>query len=77
MVRLDQDQNLLLTLAPETSRPAPAPIAPASEGPAATKAGAKRDAAAPPTPNPEGAFVHKPRDGKPARPIDNADPYGP
>jgi serine/threonine protein kinase len=78
MVRLDQDQNLLLTLAPENAKQpaAPAPAAAAEPAPASAKPGAKRDAA-PAGAAPAEGFVHKPRDGKPARPIDNADPYGP
>jgi eukaryotic-like serine/threonine-protein kinase len=78
MVRLDQDQNLLITLAPESPKQASAPPTRAVEpAPTPAKAAAKRDPAAPISPASEDGFVHKPRDGKPTRPIDSTDPYGP
>jgi serine/threonine-protein kinase len=73
MVRLDQDLTLHVTLGLSTSAPSPAapPAAPA------TKSAGRRDpAAATAAPSPDD-FVHKQRDSKPARPIDNSDPYGP
>ena len=67
MVRLDQDltlrvELLVLNTLPATS--AAAKAAPRRDGPASVSA-------------PADDFVHKQRDSKPARPIDNSDPYGP
>ncbi len=81
MVRLDQDLNLLITLQREggaratpvaAAAPAPPPAAEASKS-AKPREGSATTPAAPA----EGGFVHRPRDNKPARPIDNSDPYGP
>ena len=81
MVRLDQDLNLLLTLQPENVKTPAAPVvaapAVAVDPAAAAKAAKVREAtpATAPAANPSDGFVHKQRDGKTARPIDNADPY--
>lgn len=81
MVRLDQDINLLLTLQPENAKTPAAPVvaAPAvAVDPAAAAKAVKTPAAPPvaaPAANTADGFVHKQRDGKAARPIDNADPY--
>ena len=71
MVRFDQDLVLHLELAPTSV------AAPSSAGAAAAaKSALRRDGlggvSAPPS-----DFVHKQRDPKAARPIDNSDPYGP
>jgi serine/threonine-protein kinase len=70
MVRFDHDLTLHVELVTAGL------TGPGAADAAATKAPARRDgvgsASAPPS-----DFVHKPRDAKAARPIDNADPYGP
>jgi hypothetical protein len=69
MLPLDRDLTLHLDLA------IPAAPAVSAAGPAA-KAPPPRDGATAPS-APPNDFVHKSRDNKPARPIDNSDPYGP
>jgi eukaryotic-like serine/threonine-protein kinase len=68
MVRLDQDLSLRIQLLVVNNTP------PSTS--ASAKAAQRRD-----NPSSVGAqgddFVHKPRESKPARPIDNSDPYGP
>ena len=66
MVRLDQDLTLHVELG-LVSVTAPASAATA----AAAKAAPRRDGVG----GTPGDFVHKPRDPKAARPIDNSDPY--
>jgi len=67
MVRLDRDLALRIELAANSALGAPG---------AAPKAPPRRDGQAA-APAPGDDFVHKQRDNKPARPIDNSDPYGP
>jgi serine/threonine-protein kinase len=68
MVRLDQDLSLRIELLVVNNTPAAAS--------AAGKAPLRREGQG--SANPPGDdFVHKQRDSKPARPIDNSDPYGP
>jgi hypothetical protein len=69
MLPLDRDLTLHLDLAFLTA-PATSAASPASKAPQA------RDGNTPPS-APANDFVHKSRDNKPARPIDNSDPYGP
>jgi hypothetical protein len=69
MLPLDRDLTLHLDLAVATA----AGAGPAS---AAGKAPPSREGASTPA-APANDFVHKSRDNKPARPIDNSDPYGP
>jgi len=68
MVRLDQDLTLRVELLAVNNVPAAASAAakpaPRRDGPGSVGA-------------PADDFVHKQRDSKPARPIDNSDPYGP
>lgn len=67
MVRLDQDLTLRVQLQVLNNAPAaPSPSA---------KAPPRRDGQSNAASGDD--FVHKPRDNKPARPIDNSDPYGP
>ena len=68
MVRFDRDLTLHVELHAQPSAPA------AVSSTTGTKAGT-RPGSAPSAPADD--FVHKPRDGKPARAIDNSDPYGP
>jgi eukaryotic-like serine/threonine-protein kinase len=69
MVRLDRDLTLHLELlvlnTPAAASSAAAPPAKAGARPGSTPSAPAED------------FVHKQRDSKPARPIDNSDPYGP
>lgn len=71
MIHLDEDVKLHIALAfaaaaaPVSSSSTPAAVSP--------RGGTRKDG----SPAPTDDFVHKPRDGKPARPIDNSDPYGP
>ena len=68
MVRFDQDLTLHVELPIPASTPARA------AGPTSAKAIPRPGSA----PSPTGDdFVHRPRDGKPTRAIDNSDPYGP
>jgi eukaryotic-like serine/threonine-protein kinase len=73
MIHLDTDLQLHVELpyaaAPAAAAAVSAPQAAAS--PAAKPGGRKEPASG------SDDFVHKQRDGKPARPIDNSDPYGP
>jgi serine/threonine-protein kinase len=69
MVRLDQDLRLHVELGLAAAG------APAASSGAKTSASRRDNAGAVSAPADD--FVHKPRDGKPARPIDNTDPYGP
>jgi hypothetical protein len=66
MVPLDRDLTLHLELPVLPSTPAA--VAPPPKA-------IPRPGSAPSAPADD--FVHKPRDGKPARAIDNSDPYGP
>jgi serine/threonine-protein kinase len=70
MVRLDRDLELRVELSASSAN-APAP---AFSG--AAKTAARRDGPGGVS-SPTDDFVHKQRDGKSARPIDNSDPYGP
>lgn len=77
MIHLDHDLQLHIELpsAGGTTAPrVPATVPPAA---AAVLSAVANPAAGPrPAPGPTSEdFVHKPRDGKPARPIDNSDPY--
>jgi serine/threonine protein kinase len=67
MVRFDRDLTLHVEL-PVLNTPAAAAGATPTKG--VTRAGSTPSA-------PADDFVHKQRDSKPARPIDNSDPYGP
>jgi len=67
MVRLDQDLALHVEL--------PLPSTSAAAASAAAAKAAARQGSTPGAPADD--FVHKQRDPKAARPIDNADPYGP
>jgi len=67
MVRLDHDLTLHVDLLVLNT---PAAAAGATPAKASTRPGSTPSA-------PAEDFVHKQRDGKPARPIDNSDPYGP
>lgn len=69
LLPLDRDLTLHLDLA---ILAAPA----ASAGSPSSKPPQLREGSGTPTPPPND-FVHKSRDNKPARPIDNSDPYGP
>jgi serine/threonine-protein kinase len=69
MLPLDRDMTLHLDLA---TLPAPASTAAGS----GAKSPPSREGTPPPS-APANDFVHKSRDNKPARPIDNSDPYGP
>jgi eukaryotic-like serine/threonine-protein kinase len=74
MIHLDQDLQLHIELNAWGGSGA-AVAAPATPA-AATKSGGRKDSSsASPASNDD--FVHKQRDGKPARPIDNSDPYAP
>jgi eukaryotic-like serine/threonine-protein kinase len=78
MIHLDHDLQLHIELGAAGGGAAPAP-APATAAAAAAAAAATPAAAKTPG-RKDGAvssddFVHKQRDGKPARPIDNSDPY--
>ena len=68
MVRLDQDLELRLELTALSSPALPSGVA--------AKTAARRESSGAVS-SPGDDFVHKQRDGKPARPIDNSDPYGP
>jgi serine/threonine protein kinase len=68
MVRFDQDLTLHVELPLPASTPARA------AGATSAKA-VPRPGSVPSAPGDD--FVHRPRDGKPARAIDNSDPYGP
>jgi eukaryotic-like serine/threonine-protein kinase len=70
MVRFDQDLRLHLAL---TAAAAPATGSATTLG---TRNGSRRDGTGG-NGGPTDDFVHKQRDTKPARPIDNSDPYGP
>jgi eukaryotic-like serine/threonine-protein kinase len=82
MIHLDHDLQLHIELSyggggvasPPVAAPAPAPPPPSPAAVAATPA-AKPAPARPATSPTAEDFVHKPRDGRPARPIDNSDPY--
>ena len=69
MVRLDRDLTLHVELSWQNTAAAPASVG-------AKTPSTRRDAASNAS-SPADDFVHKQRDGKPARPIDNTDPYGP
>jgi hypothetical protein len=69
MVRLDQDLTLHVELSWLNAAAAPASVS-------AKTPAARRDGGSNPS-SPADDFVHKQRDAKPARPIDNTDPYGP
>jgi serine/threonine-protein kinase len=73
MVPLDENLTLRLDLAPLPAAAGPA-AAPVSD--AKSKVNGPREGLGA-TSTPPVDFVHKPRDTKPARPIDNTDPYGP
>jgi hypothetical protein len=68
MVRFDRDLTLHVELPIQLNTPAAAGNATPTK--AVTRPGSTPSA-------PADDFVHKPRDGKPARAIDNSDPYGP
>ena len=78
MIHLDQDLQLHIELAPAAGATpvagaTPAPIVASTATPASAKAAPRKDSG----PTASEDFVHKQRDGKPARPIDNSDPYAP
>ncbi len=83
MIHLDHDLQLHIELSYGGGGggvvAAPAAAAPAVAAPVATTVSApvtaKPPAARPPSAPTNEDFVHKPRDGKTARPIDNSDPY--
>ncbi|HVY29053.1 MAG TPA: serine/threonine-protein kinase [Polyangiaceae bacterium] len=70
MIRLDQDLTLRLALVP-TGTTAAAPAASAAATSPTAKGASRKEGAT------SDDFVHKPREGKSSRPIDNSDPYGP
>lgn len=70
MLPLDRDLTLHLDLVYATA-------AASSAATPGAKAPATRDGSTTTPSAPANDFVHKPRENKPARPIDNSDPYGP
>ena len=72
MIHLDQDIKLHITLAASVTGAAAAAPASSAATPAAARTAPRKDGSVP-----SDDFVHKAREGKPARAIDNSDPYGP